>query len=389
MERIGIMGGTFDPIHEGHVHMAREALGDLGLDRVLMIPTGNPPHKKGVTDGEDRWKMVCASVAWDEGLQPSRIELDRGGVIYTVDTLSRLRESYPQAQWYYIIGEDTLLDLKNWRRYEEVLGMCTFLVCPRPWEATREELAAEEARLTALGGRFIHVDMPMKDVSSTEVRESLARGENPADLPLVCAEYARLAGLYGQGRRVPEAWLDRLFKDLKITRFAHTLGVSECARRLARLHGVDEHRAEIAAVLHDCAKYYPLEEMQRICRAMGIDDEAILATDRLMHAPVGAYVAKAVYGVEDEEILRAIERHTLGAEGMTRLDVIVNLADKIELTRRDYPGLAEIRALAEESPERALLASMRSTRQYVERGGHALHPQTLRTMAWLEGQINQ
>lgn len=387
MERAGIMGGTFDPIHLGHIHMAREALGDLALDRVLVIPTGNPPHKSGVTDGEHRWRMVCASVAWDEGLEPSRIELDRGGVIYTVDTLSRLKALYPDTQWYYLIGEDTLLDLKNWRRYEEVLHMCTFLVCPRPWDASREELAAEEARLTALGGTFIHVDMPMMDVSSTEVRRALAAGEMHEHLPLVCAEYARFAGLYGQPARVPAEWLDRLFQELKITRFAHTLGVCECARRLARLHGADEQKAEIAALLHDCAKYVPMEEMRRMCIAEGVTDEAILATDNLMHACAGAHMARQVYGVEDGEILRAIERHTLGAENMSRLDVIVNLADKIELTRRDYPGLAEIRALAEESPERALLESMRATQRYVAARGQALHPQTLRTMAWLETQV--
>ena len=389
MERIGIMGGTFDPIHEGHLHMAREALGDLSLDGVMVIPTGNPPHKSGVTDGEHRWRMVCTSTAWDEGLHPSRIELDRGGVIYTVDTLSRLKALYPDTQWYYIIGEDTLLELKNWRRYEEVLQMCTFLVYLRPWNASRTELQAEETRLTALGGRFIHVEMPMKDVSSTEVRQALAAGEEHPHLPLVCAEYAYLAGLYGQQPKVPAAWLDKLFEELKITRFAHTLGVSRCARRLARLHGADEEKATVAAVLHDCAKYVPEEEMRRMCRAAGVTDGAILASGDLMHAYAGAYMAKAVYGVEDEEILRAIWRHTLGSEKMSRLDVIVNLADKIEGTRRAYPGLAEIRALAEESPEKALLASMRSTQRYVASRGQTLHPQTLRTMAWLEATIHQ
>lgn len=384
MERIGIMGGTLDPIHQGHLLMAKEALQDAQLDRVLILPTGNPPHKSGVTDGEHRWRMVCAATAWDEGLEPCRIELDRGGVIYTIDTLSQLKAMYPEAELFYIIGADTLLDLKNWRRYTEVLQLCTFLVCPRPWDTTPAELAAEETRLTALGGRFMHIGMPLADVSSTEVRQALAKGEAPEGLPLPVTEYARLAGLYGRGTSIPAAWLDRLFSELKITRFTHSLGVVECARRLADKHGIDTEKAVVAALLHDCAKYIPIEEMRRMCVAEGVTDESILASDNLMHAYAGAYIAREVYGVEDAEILSAIARHTLGAADMTPLEVLINLADKIELTRRDYPGLAQVRALAEENLHAALLCSMQGTKRYVESRGQALHPQTLETMKWLE-----
>ena len=94
-ERIGIMGGTFNPIHTGHIRMALAAKEQAGLDRVLVVPTGNPPHKQHIAPAEDRWKMVCAACAQEEALTPSRIELDREGVIYTVDTLTLLREEYP------------------------------------------------------------------------------------------------------------------------------------------------------------------------------------------------------------------------------------------------------------------------------------------------------
>ena len=121
-----------------------------------------------------------------------------------------------------------------------------------------------------------------------------------------------------------------------------------------------------------------------MCVAEGVTDEGILASDNLMHAYAGAYMAREVYGVEDAEILSAIARHTLGAADMTPLEVLINLADKIELTRRDYPGLAQVRALAEENLHAALLCSMQGTKRYVESRGQALHPQTLETMKWLE-----
>ena len=110
-ERIGIMGGTFDPIHQGHLHIARAALESARLDKVLMLPSGAPPHKQDIAPAEDRWRMVCAACAQEERLIPCRAEIDRPGVIYTVDTLSILREDYPRADFFYIIGADTLMEL--------------------------------------------------------------------------------------------------------------------------------------------------------------------------------------------------------------------------------------------------------------------------------------
>jgi nicotinate-nucleotide adenylyltransferase len=175
-ERIGIMGGSFDPIHQGHIRMAQCALESLRLDKVLMLPSGNPPHKPDVTPGVDRYRMVCAACATLPGLEPCREEIDRTGVIYTVDTLSILHEKYPKAELFYIIGADTLMELHKWRMFEKVLTLCTFLVCPRSWNYTPKQLDEERKRLTALGGQFILLDMEVVDVSSTEVRNAIRDG---------------------------------------------------------------------------------------------------------------------------------------------------------------------------------------------------------------------
>ena len=176
-ERIGIMGGTLDPVHMGHIRMAQHAMEAAALDRVLMLPSGNPPHKKDITPAEDRWRMLCAACAGIDGLEPCREEIDRSGTIYTVDTLSILKEKYPKAELYYIIGADTLMELQKWRRYETVLTLCTFLICPRSWHYTPQQLTEERKRLAALGGRFVMLDMEVLDVSSTEVRAAICSGE--------------------------------------------------------------------------------------------------------------------------------------------------------------------------------------------------------------------
>lgn len=386
-ERIGIMGGTFNPIHAAHIEMALRARESAQLDQVLVLPSGNPPHKTGIVPAEDRWRMVCAACATQRGLTPSRVELNREGVIYTVDTLSILRESYPRAELYYIIGSDTLMELRNWRQYEKVLTMCTFLVCPRATAYSPAELAAERARLTAMGGSFMNVRMDVMNVSSTDIRESLeSRAATPL-LPLPVREYCNLVGLYGLEARIPEAraWLPALFRALTNKRFAHSLAVAYTARHLARAHGLDARQAEIAGLLHDCAKCLPIRDMQRIADANRVtDDPTMRETDRLLHALVGVCVARDEYGMDDPEVLSAIANHTTGAPGMAQLDMTVFLADKIEPTRPSYPELDRVRMLAEFSLEKAVIASIESTVNYVKKGGKSVHPASLRTLEWLK-----
>lgn len=385
-ERIGIMGGTFDPIHLGHIHMARTALTNLHLDRVLMLPTGNPPHKPDITPAEDRYRMVCAACAGLDGLEPCRDEIDRTGVIYTVDTLSILHEKYPRAELFYLIGTDTLMELQKWRRYEKVLTLCTFVVCPRHSAHSAEMLEKERRRLMGMGGHFVTLEMVEMDVSSTEVRNAIRQGCYPLLLPLPVYQYAVTAGLYGAQKRFPlaESWLDKLFHDLSAKRFAHTLAVAYTARRLALLHHLDADRAEAAGLLHDCAKCMPLKDMQRLARENGLtEDASILCSGALLHSVVGAYRAQADYAMTDPLVLGAIRSHTTGRPGMSRLDMAVWLADTIEPTRAPYPLLEEVRAAAETSLEHAMLLSLEGTLRHVQKKGDAVHPATLETIQWL------
>lgn len=385
-ERIGIMGGTFDPIHQGHIRMAQCALDSLALDRVLMLPSGNPPHKPDITPGEDRYRMVCAACAGIPGLTPCREEIDRAGVIYTVDTLSILHEKYPKTDLYYIIGADTLMELHKWRCFETVLTLCTFLICPRSWHYTPQQLTEERKRLTALGGRFVMLDMDVLDVSSSGVRQAIREGASTPHLPVQVREYAQIAGLYGAQLRIPEGprWLDMLFRDLSVKRFSHTLAVADTARRLALLHGLDPVKAEIAGLLHDCAKCLPLEEMQRIARENQLtEDASILTSGALLHSVVGAHLARTKYGCTDAEVIAAILSHTTGKAGMSRLDMAVWLADTIEPTRAPYPLLDKTRMLAGLSLEKAMITSLEGTLQHVRKKGDAVHPATVETLDWL------
>nr|MBR4279491.1 nicotinate-nucleotide adenylyltransferase [Clostridia bacterium] len=387
-ERIGILGGTFDPIHQGHIRMAQYALESQRLDKVLMLPSGNPPHKPDITPAEHRWRMVCAACASIEGLEPCRVELDRTGVIYTVDTLSSLQAKYPKAEFFYLIGADMLMRLHRWHRLAEVLEMCTFIVFPRTSAFAPQQLIDERKKLTALGGRILLMDMDVLDASSTDARRAIQVGESTPQLPVTVRQYASTAGLYEAVMRIPQGpqWLEMLFADLSVKRFAHTLAVADTARRLALLHGLDPVKAEIAGLLHDCAKCLPLEEMQRIAREHHLtEDESILTNSALLHSVVGAHLARVKYGCEDKDVIAAILSHTTGRAGMSKLDMAVWLADTIEPTRAPYPLLDKTRMLAGLSLEKAMITSLEGTLQHVRKKGYAVHPATVDTLAWLKG----
>jgi len=386
-ERIGIMGGTFNPIHSGHIRMALAARDAAALDQVLVLPSGVPPHKQGIAPAEDRWRMVCAACAQESALTPCRMELDREGTTYTVDTLSILHEKYPRAEFFYIIGTDSLMELHTWRRIDDLLGLCTFLVCPRVCAHSPEAQRQQLAQLIERGGKFQMLDMDVITVASTDIRAALQDGSSTPLLPVPVREYCAVKGLYGMPARISDAeqWMAMLFRDLTVKRFAHTLAVADTARHLAQVHHLDALKAEIAGLLHDCAKCLPQKDMQALARDKQLtEDESLLESSALLHSVTGAYLAQHQYGVSDPEIIQAIAAHTTGRPGMTKLDMAVYLADKIEPTRQSYPLLDMVRVMARLSLERAMTASMEGTANYVRKGGKPLHPMTLDTLRWLK-----
>ncbi len=386
-QRIGVFGGTFDPVHTGHLQMALSMLASDKLDRLLVMPSGSPPYKSCLASAEDRWKMVVTACAGEERLVPSRLELDRQGDVYTVDTLLQLKEEYPRADLVYLIGADALLKLRSWRRFEEILPLCAFWVFPRVSGVDPLAFQEEKKRLSEMGAKIRVLQAELMPVSSTEIREVLASGRSAPNLPPAVGELIEAKGLYGFPVRIPEsaAWVDQLFGSLNAHRFAHSLSVAETARRLALIHGIDPLAAEAAGLLHDCAKNIPMKEMRRLAEEHALtDDPHFLETGALLHSLAGAWVAEHEYGMKDPAILDAIRYHNTGCPGMSRLARCVCLADYIEPLRDPYPTLEKSRSLSETSLEKALLYSLQGTADYVLSRGKFLHPRTKDTIAWLK-----
>ena len=198
MPEIGLMGGSFNPIHRGHIALARAALESGKVERVLFLPTGNPPHKKeGLADKFDRLRMVELAVKHEPGMAVCREEIDRDGVIYTVDTLAALKRKMPDCTLTYLIGADTLRALSTWRRVETVIERCKFLVMMREGE-TRGEVIRMAGLWTSRGAQIDFLDARKMDISSTQIREYIQKNQ-PFDalVPGAVAAYIRERGLYG------------------------------------------------------------------------------------------------------------------------------------------------------------------------------------------------
>lgn len=199
--RIGIFGGTFNPIHTGHLIVAQDALEALKLDRVLFVPCAEPPHKKlhKLASAEHRLRMIKAAIKQDKRFAVSDIELKRGGRSYTIDTVRALCKQQPAVKWYFIIGSDSFIELHAWRDIETLARLCLFAVVARPgFDANK--LVACQAGLDAAtfkraSSHFVHTHL--MDISSTEIRARVRSGQSISYfVPRAVATYIRKHSLY-------------------------------------------------------------------------------------------------------------------------------------------------------------------------------------------------
>ncbi len=390
MAKLGILGGSFDPIHLGHMNLAYAAL--KYVDRVIFMPSGNPPHKAGLTDGNIRAELVSLAIKKEPRFELSAMELDRAGVTYTIDTLRQMKLIYPSDELFFISGEDTLHDLCNWHEAREVFSLVTFLVLKRSGEDVEEKL-----RLASeMGMKYRYMEAPEIDVSATEVREALQNGGDvSALLPAEILAFIKENGLYTE--KICPYSIDKIKKmlreDLKKNRYEHSLAVLEMGEELAARHSLSLSKMRIAALLHDCARHRDMSEMQKLAKAWakrdGIElDDIVLQSRSLLHSYAGAEYAYERYGVRDIEVLRAIQKHTCGAEQLTYLDMALFLADKTERTREDYPALESIRKEAMVSLPKAMLISLESTVSYVNSQGGSVYYMTEKCIAYLKNRFS-
>ena len=395
--KIGIYGGTFNPIHIGHMEAAKFAVEYLALDALYLIPAGLPPHKALAEDTpgpEHRLNMTkLAAGTMGKNVHVLDVELKRTGKSYTVDTLRELKAAHPEDELYFFMGTDMFLTFQKWYKPEEIAKLCTICAFGRS-EADTEELFAVQREYLhkTFGASIVTIVLPkIVEISSTELRAALKSGSGKDYLSDAVYGYILREKLYGTDRDLKNLGLDELrcvaLSMLKPSRIPHVLGTEETAAQLARRWNVDEETARRAALLHDCTKVFSMEQHLSLCRQYGVEpDEMERQEEPLLHAITGAALAREIFGAS-REIESAIRYHTTGKADMTTLQKIIYLADYIEPTR-SFRDFSEVRRLAVEDLDRACLWSFTMSVEHLEEKGYAVHPNSVYARDYLKGQLS-
>lgn len=199
--KIGVYGGTFNPIHRGHVHILSEFIKRLGLQRVLLIPDGTPPHKtvSGLASPEDRLEMCRLASLGLGAVEVCGMELERPGKSFTSDTLTQLHGRYPGDQIYFLMGEDMFLTVDKWHEAGTIFKLAVLCASPRSPQGL-ERLLEKQGELEAMGARCRVEDIPFLDISSTRVRKLCGAGEDISGLvPEAVARYIEDKRIYKDG----------------------------------------------------------------------------------------------------------------------------------------------------------------------------------------------
>ncbi len=366
-KRIGVLGGSFDPLHYGHLILAEQMRQEANLDKVLLVPAYVNPFKEAVppADGAHRLEMLRLAAGDHPFFAISDIELKREEPSYTYDTLTALKETYyPDDDLFFIMGTDSFYKLWHWHKAEELIRNFSFLIGLRKGfdEAKLQEAIDQLKEKYPLRAEYIRI--PELEISSTDIKERLREGKSVRFLlPDTVIDYILENELYLDMRGKVREYA-RTHE--KTSRFQHTCGVVKLAKELAARWGEDPVKAEIAAWFHD------------VCRPAG----------NLEHGAAAARLLKKRYGVEDEDILNAIRFHTTGRPGMSLLEKILKVADQLEETR-DYPGVEDMRKLMELPIDECVYKLMLRTREYVHSIGKTFDPLSDETIDWLKEQLDQ
>ena len=175
-----IFGGTFDPIHIGHVHIAYEALYNLHLDKILFMPAGNPPHKinKTITDAQIRYDLVKSAIEHETHFEISDYEINKKENSYTYETVELFSKLEHNIEWYFLIGVDSLMDLDNWKNVERIFNSCKLVAYNRAGFTMEEVLKQKHHIEQKFNKKIIFLNMPIIDISSTNIRNNIKEGKN-------------------------------------------------------------------------------------------------------------------------------------------------------------------------------------------------------------------
>lgn len=333
MKKIGVLGGTFDPVHNEHVALAKQVIRELQLDKLIIMPTFCPPHKVHSESASANDRLNMARLAFDgENIEVNDYEITKQGTSYTYVTVEHLKNLYKDAEIFFIVGGDMLVDFKTWREPARILNSATLAVFGRTG-FNAEFNKEEEYFIKTFGKKFVKLSYDGKNLSSTKIRIYKMFGLDISDfVPEKVNEYIIKNDLYPSN-----GYIDIVKTLLPNKRLIHTANVITCALDKAKPLFLNRDDVFTACCLHDAVKYVNPEKFPNCNLPENMPRP-------VQHAYLGEYFARTQLGIKNQDILNAIKYHTSGRAGMSNLEKLVFVADMIE-EGRDYEGVETLRAL--------------------------------------------
>ncbi|MDR2484862.1 MAG: nicotinate (nicotinamide) nucleotide adenylyltransferase [Treponema sp.] len=347
--KLAILGGSFNPVHIGHLALADAALSAFGYDRIILIPAYRSPFKLGAQGGspKDRLDMLAASIAGDPGFTIDDTEIKRKGVSYTIDTIMDIISRYgPDGKPGLILGDDLARDFPKWKNAGELITLVDIIIAHR--------ISADEAAFPYPHKRLSNEIM---EISSARIRDRIRdRGPWRYLVPAGARHIIEDRGLYGYTPTPSSPNTPGISQSFVVcienavrsmvssSRFFHSRNTALLSRDLCLRFGLDPLAGYLAGISHDICKSLEDEEIIALAKK---DGEEISKLERkkpsLLHARAAAVMLQERFGMTNDDILEAVRLHTTGGITMGALAKIVYIADKIEISRVDVdPALREL-----------------------------------------------
>lgn len=353
--KIGFFGGTFDPVHTQHIEICLNSYYELKLDKIIVMPSGNPPHKLNeMTDKLHRFNMAKLAFKPYDFVEVSDYEIKKSEKSFTYETLQYLKQLYPFDEIFLIIGSDNVNEFYAWKNPEEILGIVKMVVSQRTGNMVTKSTVDDFVR------KYNHIPIILSkcgnNVSSTQMRAFLEFRLEDDYLAKEVYDYIVKNNLYS----FKKDYIEKIKGYLSVKRYAHTAYTVGEAIKLGVWLKIDLNKVFIAASLHDIAKKFTDEELTCMGYKLGYYPK------KVEHAFAGRFIARKDFDITDEDILNSIAYHTTARANMSILEKVIYTADCIEKTR-NYEGVEILRRIVYNNFEEGFVACLKATMEILEK----------------------
>ena len=383
--KILMFGGAFDPPHKGHISILKKATQYTDFDKILVVPTGTPTHKKNCVAPFDV-RFYMAKLAFEglaENVEVSDYEGTNLKDDYTYLTIEHLKEKYNNPYICMAIGSDSLFNLDSWKNAGYVMQNCTVLAFARE-DDIEQDIDKKAEKLENMGAEIEFIKTEPIEFSSSEYRKGFGKDDEeflPQNVQNIIDEYDIYAQDDTQRLKGTAKLLAKILLDEK--RYQHTLNVEKLAVELGKIYGLDTEKLRIAALLHDIMKNAPHDILLHRAKQSGIINRIEDKPKQTLHGFAAADYAQKELGVTDSEILWAVKSHTCGRDGMQDMEKVIYLSDML-CEERKFEGKEYLLSIAKQNLDRAMYEALEHSLKWIKSKGNAVDTDSLEALAYFK-----